>query len=423
MSNFGLGDFLAQAAEGFDVSLPVAVIDQFNDKASFNDNDQLVFNFPEFSGVLGAEEGELKWNQSNGNAVYKYNVIFNDDDGLEGSFSHNFSGPLIPFWQDVLELDNWEHATEDYSCYWSINPVDMKALFGYGANQVVKASGLQHNFHYGGSVQIEVEASDSSFELKINPTSQVDGWDTAPAAFGSYWFGPGDYNYESTIVLSVPEFDACDDYFNNFNAASECVVTFESSDLGNEPVLLKLKHKFGFVKFENNMAYVKSENYDGNMVSFEEVPYLSFYFTDKAAGQPFLNIRQKYYNVQDDLWLTVPVMAIEDVLEAVDEFLQKFEDVFDYAFNNPVESAYWVDTLFGSVKPSTFDFSGIVAESRFAIIDFSNAEFTKEAKGIAQDIYQAVKDVEFDWLQEFRDYVVQIQEAESDVAKNLVFPQ
>lgn len=171
------------------------------------------------------------------------------------------------------------------------------------------------------------------------------------------------------------------------------------------------------------MAYVKSENYDGNMVSFEEVPYLSFYFTDKAASQPFLNIRQKYYNVQDDLWLTVPVFALEDVYEAAGEFLDKFEGVVDYAFNNPVESAYWVDVLFGSVTPTTFDFSEIVAESRFAIIDFSNAEFTKEAKGIAQDIYHAVKDVEFDWLQEFRDYVVKVQEAKSDVESNLVFPQ
>jgi len=426
---YGLGDLLADAADSFDISLPEGIIDQFNDKIGFNDNDQLAFDFPEFSGFLGAEEGELNWVEGNGNATYKYSVILNDDDGLEGSFNHNFNGPVGQFWKDVLDLPNWDSATEDFSAYWSIDPVDMKAIYGFGANQVVTAINpnslleVEHNFHYSGGFELEIEASDSTFELTIKPHSAMEGWDSAPDAFGSYWFGDGDYDYKSTIVLSVPEYDACDDYFNDFNQNSECIVTFESSDLGDEPVLLKLKHKFGFIKFENSMAYVKSENFDGNMVSFEEIPYLSFYYTENAADQPFKDIRKKYYKVQDDLYLTVPITAIENVFESIADFFDKFTDVAEYAFENPIESAYWMDVVFKSVKPSTFDFSDIVAESRFAIIDYSNAEFTEDAEGLAQDIYEAVKEVDFEWLDDFREYVVSVQEAEADVAKNFILPQ
>lgn len=428
---YGLGDFLAHSADSFDISLPQGVVNQFNNKLSLNDNDQLAFNFPEFSGFLGAEEGEINWVVGNGNATYKYSVILNDDVGLEGSFNSNFNGKVDGFWKDLLELDNWESATEDVSAYWSIDPVDMKAIYGFGANQNVIAissdgSEVEHKFHYSGGFELEVEASDSSFELTIKPRSAVEGWDSAPAAFGSYWFSSGDYDYSSTIVLSVPEFDACDDYFNDFNANSECVVTFESSDLGDEPVLLKLKHKFGFIKFENNMAYVKSENIDGNMVSFEDVPYLSFYYTENAASQPFKNIRQKYYNVQDDLYLTVPVMAFEEVIEAVIDFSDKFTPAAEYAFENPVECAYWMDFLFDSVKPTTFDVSDIVALSRFAIIDYSNAEFTEDAKDLAEDIYEAVEEISrnnFEWLDDFREYVVSVQQAKDAVEKNFVLPQ
>lgn len=426
---YGLGDLLADAAGSFDVSLPEGIINQFNDKISFNDNDQLAFDFPEFSGFLGAEEGELNWVEGNGNATYKYSVILNDDDGLEGSFNHNFNGKVGQFWKDVLELPNWDSATEDFSAYWSIDPVDMKATYGFGANQVVTAInpnsllGVEHNFHYSGGFELEIEASDSSFDLTVKPHSTVDGWDSAPDAFGSYWFGDGDYDYKSTIVLSVPEFDACDDYFNDFNQNSECIVTFESSDLGDEPVLLKLRHKFGFIKFENNMAYVKSENIDGNMVSFEDVPYLSFYYTENAASQPFKNIQQKYYNVQDDLYLTVPVMALEEVIEAVIDFSDKFTPAAEYAFENPVECAYWVDFLFDSVKPTTFDVSNIVALSRFAIIDYSNAEFTEDAKDLAEFIYEEMSKEDFEWLDDFREYVISVQQAKDAVKKNFVLPQ
>jgi len=323
----------------------------------------------------------------------------------------------------------------------SIDPVEMEASFSYSACQVVTAAqdtsdyylddgvevpDLEHTFTYFGEIAAKVEASSDSFELEIKPKHSIFGWNDAPEEFHSYhgWFKNADHNYNGTIVVSVPELDECDAYFSPaFDANSQCVVNFASSDLGAEPVQLKFKHKFAYAKFGNFMAYVKSENFDGSMTGFDEAPYLSFYFTENAASKAFKTIKKNYAKVEDTLYLTIPFAATDEVYEALAEFAFKFAPAAEYLISNPVKSVYWIDSFVASVQPTTFDLSSVVVKSRFAVFGFSNEQIAATAKFFANAVSEDLQNVDFDWLRQFRDYVEEVQAAESEVATNLVMPQ
>merc|ERR1712173_177540 len=101
----------------------------------------------------------------------------------------------------------------------------------------------------------------------------------------------------------------------------------------------------------------------------------------------------------------------------------KFEGAFEYHVENPVKSAYWFDSFVDSVQPTTFDLSEVVEVSRFAIIDFSNTEFVAVTQAFSEEIYNFLDNAEFDWLEAFRAYVVEVQNAQAEVEANFVLPQ
>lgn len=422
---YGLGDLLNDQANFFDVSLPALLVNQLNDKIGFNENDQLEFALEDASGFLGLTEGKVTWN--NGQNNYNYAV----EAGVEGSYTHHFDGPVDQFWKDLLNLPNWQSASEDVTTTWNIDFVNLQAEFSYEATQNVLASNYyigseSHTFTYEDSVKFEVEATDDSFELIIKPVFKVSGWNTAnPDLFGEYWgFNEGDADYKSTITLSVPNLVECENYFDSdFNAKDQCSVIFETSDL-DDPIELKLRPKFAFIKFDNYMAYVKSETFDGTMIEFSEIPYLSFYFTENANDVPFKTIKKKYNQVGEDLQLTIPVFAVVDnVANAFDDVIEKWTGVTEYALQNPFKAVYWMDIMVYSVKPNTFDFSDLVAQTRFGCGEYTNKQLQEDAKDLSNFLYEELKNVDFAWLEDVRAFVVEVQEAESEVALQFVLPE
>merc|ERR1712156_306748 len=245
-------------------------------------------------------------------------------------------------------------------------------------------------------------------------------WDSAKEATETFW--------NIDIVNMKAEFgykatqDVVSAYGNEANFKYDHYVEFEVTDL-DVPVVLKLKNKFAFVKFENYMAYVKSENFEGKMVSFAELPYLSFYYTENAAKQPFKTVRRSYDAVGEDLLLTVPVFAVvKEVTDAVMEIVDKWSEWGQYAIENPVKSAYWMDSMVHSVQPTTFDFSDLVASTRFGCGQYPNARLQEKAKYLANELYQELSAADFSWLEGIRAYVVEVQAAEGEVAVEFALP-
>jgi len=425
--SYGIGDAVNQFAIDFlDVALPIQLVDELNKKASYNpDENQLNFEFKDFNGFLGPEEGQLTWEGDNS---YKYNLEITDFDGLEGTFKHEYSGEVLAFWQEQLDIDNWESVNENYAFTWAIDPVNFKADFGYTCVQNVTAvdryswplKTFNNVFNYEGKIGFEVKLDDDSFKLKIPAESKVTGWDEAdPVYFGSYWYGDGDHDFKTESSIAVPDLNACQSYFDDFNPKSVCVVNVSNDFVGT--ATLKLKHKFAFVQFDNFLAYVRSENFNGVMTGFDESPYLSFYFTEDDTGaMPFRIIKK---SKEDDLYLTIPFFAIEEVADAFEDFANKFGPAFDYLLENPVKSAYWIDSFFNSVQPTTFDLSPVVEVSRFAIIDYPNADFVQGAKDLSNAAHFVLSNADFGYLEAFRAYVVEVQNAKADVEENFVLPQ
>lgn len=426
---YGLGDALNDfSAEAFDLPFPEQMISQLNEKIGFSDADQFVFNLDGVSGVFGEDAGELNWPINGENAVYSYEQEISDD-GLEGKFSTDFEGPIDEFWKENLGLYDWSNAKEAAEFFWNIDIVNMKAEFGYKATQdVVSSYNNEAQFKYDYYVEFEVEATDDSFELKINPNFEVYGFADASEEFGCYWFdffGTGDQrdlDYESEIVLSVPDVAGCQSYFDTLPPNAECVVSFETSDL-DDPIVLKLKNKFAFVKFDNYMAYVKSENFEGKMVSFAELPYLSFYYTENAAKQPFKTVRKSYDSVGKDLLLTIPVFAVvKEVTDEVMVIVNKWSEWGQYAIENPVKSAYWMDSMVHSVQPTTFDFSALVASTRFGCGQYPNIQLQEDAKSLANELYEEFSNADFSWLESIREFVAEVQAAEQEVKVEFALP-
>jgi len=423
---YGLGDFLNDfSADALDLPFPEQLVAQLNNKIGFSDEEQLVLNLDGLSGVFGENAGEMNWLIGDDNAEYSYEKEVSDD-GLEGKFSTYFEGPVDQFWKDNLDLHGWAAAKEAAETFWNIDIVNMKAEFGYKATQdVVSIYDNEANFKYDYYVEFEVEATDDSFELKINPNFEVYGFADAPEEFSAYWFdffGSGDIDYESEIVLSVPDVAGCQSYFEELPQNAECVVTFETTDL-DVPIVLKMKNKFAFVKFDNYMAYVKSENFEGKMVSFAELPYLSFYYTENAAKQPFKTVRRSYDSVGGDLLLTVPVFAVvKEVTDAVMEIVDKWSEWGQYAIENPVKSAYWMDSMVHSVQPTTFDFSDLVASTRFGCGEYPNSQLQEDAKDLANELYKELSGADFSWLEAIREFVAEVQAAEQEVAVEFALP-
>ena len=423
---YGLGDFLnAFSSDALDLPFPEPLVAQLNNKIGVSNENELVFNLDGASGVFAEDAGEMNWLVGDESANFSYEREVSDD-MLEGKFSTYFEGPIDQFWKDNFLTPYWDSAKEATETFWNIDIVNMKAEFGYKATQdVVSAYGNEANFKYDHYVEFEVEATDDSFELKIKPSFEVYGFADASEEFSTYWFdffGSGDIDYESEIVLSVPDVAGCQSYFEELPPNAECVVKFETTDL-DVPVVLKLKNKFAFVKFENYMAYVKSENFEGKMVSFAELPYLSFYYTENAAKQPFKTVRRSYDAVGEDLLLTVPVFAVvKEVTDAVMEIVDKWSEWGQYAIENPVKSAYWMDSMVHSVQPTTFDFSDLVASTRFGCGQYPNARLQEKAKYLANELYQELSAADFSWLEGIRAYVVEVQAAEGEVAVEFALP-
>lgn len=416
---YGLGTFASELTSSFDIELPENLINQLNNKIGVTE-DAFIFNLEDASGVFGAENGSMSWN--NGQSTYSY-ITEVSEDGLSGSNKNFFNSEVNEFFKDLLGIVHWDHMDEENEYFWDIDVVNMKAEFGFkGKQTVLSDQNNQGNFGYNAFVEFQVEATDDSFELTINPSYKQTGFDEASEEFLDGVWVPSDVDYKSTIVLSVPELDNCESYFTTLSAKSECVVNFESSDLDSN-LILKMKPKFAFVKFDNHMYYVKSENFAGTMVSFAEVPYLSFYYTENANKQPFITIRRKYNKVGEDLLLTIPVVAVvKDVTDAVMEVGKKWMDWGFYAFENPVKSLYWMDVMVASVQPSTFDFSNVVASTRIGCGEYSNEQIQQDAKDFSSELYLEFKNADFSWLDSFREYVEEVQAAKNEVAQKFALP-
>lgn len=276
------------------------------------------------------------------------------------------------------------------------------------------------------SLGVETEITNESFSLTFSPEMKTDGIDNAKEVAPEMvsHVDHGDIDYSGTLGIEIPALQKCEKYFTTLT--DECVINFRSSDIP-KPIVMKMKNKFAFVKLGSHMAYVKSEDREGKMVGFDRFQYLSFYFT-QTAGRPFATIKKPFDKVGADLKLTIPLHGAfqSHILPAsmvyAGKWGQFFGNLFADAPTSIVKAVYWMDKWVDSVKDSTFDISDIVAATRIGCGQYSNTKLQKDFESIAEEIAQDMKDHEFEFLEDTRDFVNDVVEAEDEVTEQFKLP-
>lgn len=424
---YGLGNLTNEFLfEALDVSLPPQVIDQLNQKAGINTDNEFVFDHDGVSGRFGDSDGEMTWNGGENHATYENEV---NNGGLTGVHRYTSKGRVEEFWADLFDVHTWETYDQVGEFSWEIDPVSYKAEFGWSdTKEGTSYLGNEATLTFDSELGVQVEADESSFSLKFTPEMSIVGVDDAKrnAPEMVSHVEHGDIDYSETFEIEIPEVADCQQYFEVFGASDECRINFKSSDLPMD-IVLKMKNKFAFVKFGPVMAYVKSEDRKGKMVSFDQFMYLSFYVSENA-GKPWPTIRRSYDKVGEDLKLTIPLAgALEtEVGPAIMEYGMKWGSFFGNLFSNPpksiVKAVYWMDKWVPSVQASTFDISDIVAATRIGCGSVPNDVVQQQFAAFADEMASAMKVHEFEFLGEAREFVDDVVGAQDEAEFMFVLP-
>jgi len=415
--------------ETFDIPLPPPVIEQLNNKAGINENDEFVFDLEDVSGRLGPLDGEMEWNNGRNRATYENEV---SNEGMKGVHRYTSGGDVDQFWQDLFGIYTWETYAEEGEISWDIDPMNMQMKFGMIDSKTGKSySGNTAEISTDAQLGVKAEMTEDSITVTFSPEFETDGIDdakiNAPEMVSHVQHG--DLDYSGTLEFEVPSISDCQNYFSgyNFNANSACQFNIKLSDLAM-PIVLKMKHKFAFIKAGPMMAYVKSENLKGAMVSFDKLMYLSLYATDSARGRPFATIKRSFSDAGEDLKLTVPLIGAfeKEIIPAAMEYGSKWAKFLSNLFSNPpksvIKAVYWMDKWVPSVQPATFDISGIIAATRIGCGEYPNSRIQDDVKGFAAGMAMMMQGHEFDMLEEAREFVNDINSAEKEATRKFALP-
>jgi hypothetical protein len=371
----------------------------------------------------------MEWNNGRNRATYENEV---SNEGMKGVHRYTSGGDVDQFWQDLFGIYTWETYAEEGEISWDIDPMNMQMKFGMIDSKTGKSySGNTADISSDAMLGIKAEMTEDSITVTFSPEFKTDGIDdakiNAPEMVSHVQHG--DLDYSGTLDFEVPSISDCQNYFtgDNFNGNSECQFNIKLSDL-TTPIVLKMKHKFAFIKAGSMMAYVKSENLKGAMVSFDKLMYLSLYATDSARGRPFATIKRSFRDAGEDLKLTVPLFGAfeKEIIPAAMEYGSKWANFFSNLFSNPpksvIKAVYWMDKWVPSVQPATFDISGIIAATRIGCGEYPNFRIQDDVKGFAAGMAMMMQGHEFDMLEEAREFVNDINSAEKEATRKFALP-
>merc|ERR1711997_65178 len=401
----------AFTTENFDIPLPAAVIEDLNQKLGINANGELFFDHIGVSGKLGLLEGKINWNNGNNFASYKNEI---QNGGWKGSHKYSSAGDVGEILQDVFGINDWATYQENGEVNWDIDLLNMDASFG--VKDTTTGTGLAGqalSFSAEAKLGVDLDLTDSDATLSFKPSLKYDD----------------EIDYNGSLKFVVPSVENCENYFSgvNFNERSECQLNVKSSDL-DDPIILKFKNKFAFLKDGSDIFYVKSENRNGDMVPFTDLLFVSFYYNDNTKGRAFNTIRRKASASGNDLYLTVPLVdaIMSEVLPATMAYAQKWgnfaNNLFSEASNSIVKAVYWMDQWVTSVEPTTFDLSGVVAASRFGFAGYPNSQAVADAEEWATQISYVIKEQSFEDLVDARAFVDDIVNAENEAMQKFNLP-
>lgn len=427
---FGLGDGVHQImTHSLGFELPSEVVDQLNNKAHFNSLDELVFDHEGFSGRLGHLSGELEWNDGKNKAFY---VNFISEDGLSGSHTYSIGGEHEEIAREFFSIQNWETYLDQGCVSWEVDPMNMKA----SVSSVETMNGTNQNntvsFVTDTRLAVEAEANEESLNIVFTPSLKLTGVNaarlSAPEMLAHLPEEAEDIDYTGTLALEIPSLANCENYFSglNFDKDSQCQINIESSDLPTE-IVLKMKHKFAFIRAGEFMAYVRSERRNGEMVGFDKVLYLSFYLNEKVEGRSFNAIKQKPVS---DLIVTIPLenAFIKEISPAVMAYAKKWEKfsnkIWADAPKSIVKAVYWMDKWAPTAQDSTFDFSDIAAATRFGGFfgELTNEDIQEGLKAMAEEVALFLQNHEYPMVVAMREFVNDIVRAEKEATKKFALP-
>lgn len=434
---FGLGDGVHQImTHSLGIELPSQVIDQLNNKAHFNSLDELVFDHEGYSGRLGHLSGELEWNDGKNKASY---VNFISEDGLSGSHTYSIGGEHEEIARDFFSIQNWETYVDQGCISWEVDPMNMKA----SVSSVETMNGTYQNktvsFVTDSGLAVEAEANEESLNIVFTPSMKFTGINaarlSAPEMLAHLPEEMEDIDYTGTLALEIPNLANCENYFSglNFNKDSQCQINIESSDFKSDDsdlpieIVLKMKHKFAFIRAGEFMAYVRSERRNGEMVGFDKVMYLSFYLNEKLQGRPFNAIKEK---PASELMVTIPLenAFIKEIGPAVMAYAKKWEKfsnkIWADAPKSIVKAVYWMDKWAPTAKDSTFDFSDIAAATRFGGFfgELTNEDIQEGLKAIAGEVAWSLQNHEYPLVVAMREFVNDIVRAQKEATRKFALP-